>query len=101
MKMGIERVLREKFLNLGDVVSVSPTVADPSLTVEMVNEGLAKIIPAVQGMGGKMEVSKVEATTGTVVLRFAGPARLQKGLEMVLKDISSVKVVLFEEFPSA
>jgi Fe-S cluster biogenesis protein NfuA len=97
MKMGIERVLKENFANLGPVISVDPaSAADSGLTADAVMKALEKVLPAIKGLGGSVEVSDVEPTSGTVKLRYKGPARLKLGIELVLKDVSAVKSVEIE-----
>lgn len=97
MKMGVERVLKENFPNLGVISAITPLIEVPALTIDAVNETLAKILPAVKGMGGTLSIENVDSNTGTVYIQFAGPERLKKGLEMVLRDSSLVKAVIFQE----
>lgn len=96
MKMGIERVLKENFSNLGPIISVDP-LSTELLTVGMVEESLSKILPAIKGMGGKIEVRSTESASGIVVLGYKGPAKLRQGIELVLKDIALIKQVVVEE----
>ena len=97
MKMGIERVLKENFSNLGPVISVeAASLADPGLTADVVMKALAKVLPAIKGLGGSIEISDVESASGTVKLRYKGPARLKLGIELVLKDVSAIKAVEIE-----
>lgn len=112
MKMGIERVLKENFVNLGPVESVPleelsaellQAIADgamkPSLTMEKVADAMDQIMKAIKGLGGKVEVLSVnEAQLGEVRLKFEGPPRLKKGLELVLKDVTGVTSVVMESF---
>lgn len=112
MKMGIERVLKENFVNLGPVESVPPeelsadllaAVADgmikPTLTMEKVADAMDQIMKAIKGLGGKVDVLSVnEAQIGEVRLKFQGPPRLRKGLELVLKDVPGVTSVVMENF---
>ena len=96
MKMGVERVLKENFSNLGPVISVDPAVAMSDLTTDMVEKALEKVLGAIKGMGGSVEISSVDAASGHVQLRYKGPARLTKGIELVLKDLKDVKSVLID-----
>ena len=100
MKMGIERVLKENFPNLGPVLQVTPAAAT-GLTVEEVEKALEKVIPAIKAMGGLVEVWKVDAATGSVALKYSGPARLKVGIQLVMKDLSLVKEVTISDFPPA
>lgn len=95
MKMGIERVLHENFANLGPVISVDPQSSE-LLTVQMVEESLSKILPAIKGMGGSITVRSTDGSSGTVVLGYKGPAKLRQGIELVLKDIALIKNVVVE-----
>jgi len=96
MKMGIERVLKENFSNLGPIVAVDPQ-SSQLLTVEMVEESLSKILPAIKGLGGTVEVRSADKSTGTVVLGYKGPPKLRQGIELVLKDVSLIKTVVVND----
>ena len=66
MKMGIERVLREKWPGLGEVVDVATLEGDPerpveSLSTAVVDKALEQILPAIQGLGGSIQVLSAEA----------------------------------------
>lgn len=110
MKMGIERVLKENFVNLGQVVAITAeeakgvglTKAKLELTTEKVQDSLQNIAKAIKGLGGKVELLSVnERSVGEVRMYFDGPARLKKGLELVLKDVPGVETVSLEAFPTA
>jgi Fe-S cluster biogenesis protein NfuA len=90
MKMGIERVLKENFPNLGPVVQVVPVVG---LSVSEVEKSLEKVLPAIKSMGGSVSIGSVDSETGEVTLRFKGPARLKVGIQLVVKDVALVKKV--------
>jgi Fe-S cluster biogenesis protein NfuA len=94
MKMGIERILHENFRNIKEILAVDPNEA-ATLTVDKVSQSLEKLLPAIKGLGGSIEVTQVDANTGAVYIKFVGPARLQKGVELVLKDNESIKQVVF------
>lgn len=100
MKMGIERVLNENFANLGPVLQVSPVAANVGLTKEAVEKALEKVLPAIKAMGGMVSVDNVDSATGAVVLRFDGPARLKKGIQLVMADLSLVTSVIIEDSPA-
>jgi Fe-S cluster biogenesis protein NfuA len=100
MKMGIERVLREKFSNLGQVLAVEPDDDDEvgdtgagELTIERANASLEQIMPAILGLGGKIEV--VSAVAGTVTLRYEGPDKIKFGVELALRDNPLIQNVEF------
>ena len=98
MKMGIERVLKENFANLGPVISVDANAsasdtADTGLTMGMVEKALEKVLPAIKGLGGSVEICAIDSASGLVRLRYTGPPRLKLGIELVLKDVAMVKLV--------
>ena len=97
MRMGIERVLRENFADLGTVTAAELVAPEQVLTVGMIEEALAQILPAIKGMGGSVVVQSVDAEAGTVNLKYKGPPRLRQGIELVLKDVKLVKQVLMED----
>lgn len=97
--MGIERVLKENFPNLGSVEAVNPMGIEgaSSLTLEKVEAALSSVLPAVRKMGGDVQVLDVQASSGQVNLAFTGPARLRQGVELVVKDVPDVQSVVFED----
>lgn len=101
MKMGIERVLRENFDNLGSITALNLTEegapSEPLIDTELIEGTLKNILPAIQGMGGSVNVKSVEPGSGEVTVIYKGPARLRKGVELVLKDIKGVNTVTIEE----
>ena len=102
MKMGIERVLKENFSNLGDVLAVDDPTAendDQNLTPDMesVRAALEKVLPAVTGMGGAIEDVVVDADNGSVTMKYKGPAKLKQGIEIVLKENPIISEVIFED----
>ena len=102
MSMGIERVLKENFDNLGKVVQVEDEInngedsgANPNeLTMEAVMSELKRVGPAITAMGGNVEVVSVDPI-GVVELRFRGSTKVQQGLELALRDVPLVKHVKF------
>lgn len=99
MSMGITRVLKENFDNLGEVVQVEDEDDDSngekkSLTEEAVMAELNRIGPAISAMGGTVEVVSVDPI-GVVELRFRGSTKIQQGLELALRDVPYVKHVKF------
>ena len=94
MKMGIERVLKENFPNLGPVLQVIPIA---ELTASEVEKSLEKILPAIKAMGGSVSVRNVDSETGEVTLSFKGPARLKVGIQLVVKDVALVTKVTIED----
>jgi len=99
MQMGIERVLKENFSNLGQVIQVNDGgVEKPSeLTMDMVMIEINRIGPAISAMGGNYELVHVDPI-GVVEVKFKGPNKLQQGLELALLDIPLCKHVKFTMF---
>ena len=97
--MGIERVLKENFPNLGPVLQVNPVAEAAGLTTEAVEKALEKVLPAIKAMGGTVEVGSVNSATGAVVLNYKGPPRLKVGIQLVMKDLPLVTTVLIENLP--
>ncbi|XP_010522834.1 PREDICTED: nifU-like protein 1, chloroplastic [Tarenaya hassleriana] len=93
MKMGIERVLKEKF---GDAVKDIRQVFDEDMnqttTVEAVNAHLDILRPAIKNYGGSVEVLSVEGED--CVVKYVGPESIGMGIRAAIKekfkDISSV-----------
>ena len=101
MKMGIERVLNEKFgERLGEVIQVDPEEeeggggAPKELTIESVQVEVNRISQAIIAMGGVVRVVGVDPI-GEVEIEFRGPNRVKKGLELALLDVEYVKHVKF------
>jgi Fe-S cluster biogenesis protein NfuA len=97
MKMGIERVLRENFPDLKEVLSVSESNDEPQLTTESVETALSKISPAIKALKGVLEIAEVNGSTGVVRIKFKGPAKLKQGVELVIKDVALVTEVIIED----
>jgi Fe-S cluster biogenesis protein NfuA len=96
MKLGIDRILRENFTNLGQVIAIDPSKEKKDLSIELINESLVKILPAIKSLGGNLEIRDTDQEKGIVYIRFSGPPRLKKGVESVIKDNPLVKSVVFE-----
>jgi Fe-S cluster biogenesis protein NfuA len=98
MQQGVETTLMRLFPAITSVVNVDAPSADsdaPSdLTAEMVETTVGQILPAINGMGGKLRVVSVTAA-GVVTLEFTGPARVQYGVDLALRDNKLVKKVVF------
>lgn len=96
MQMGIERVLKENFANLGEVLQVDDGDGKPKeLSFEMVAIEVNRINPAIIAMGGSVEIVSVDGETGIVELKFNGAAKVRQGLELAIQDIDFVKEVKF------
>lgn len=97
MSMGIERVLKENFPDLNEVIEVEDPNAEPAateLTWNAVEEEVNRIKPAIIAMGGAVEIKSVEPT-GQVELEFRGGEKLKQGLELAVKDVEFVTDVTF------
>ncbi|OMO82168.1 hypothetical protein COLO4_23188 [Corchorus olitorius] len=84
MKMGIERVLKEKF---GDSVKDIQQVYDDvqtELTVEAVNRHLDILRPAIKNYGGIVEVLSIEG--GECVVNYTGPESIGSGIKAAIKE---------------
>ena len=96
MQMGIERVLKENFGPDVKVEQVQDESDKPtSLTMEMVQDEVDRIKPAITAMGGVVRVLSVDADTGVVKLQFRGASRVQQGLELAIRDLPFVNAVQF------
>lgn len=99
MKMGIERVLRENWPNLGAVMQTDPAegaaaeAAEAQLTVDVVEEALSPIMPAIAGLGGKIAVLSAEG--GTVRLEYSGPEKTKMGIQLSLRDHPLIDQIVF------
>ncbi|GFH55502.1 hypothetical protein CTEN210_11978 [Chaetoceros tenuissimus] len=101
MQMGIERVLKENFDNLGEVAQVTPEEDGVNgsenaneLTMDAVMKEVNRIKPAITAMGGQVDIVSVDPL-GVVEVRFRGANKVQQGLELALRDVKFVKHVKF------
>ena len=95
MQMGIERVLKENFENLGEVLQVEDEEEKPTeLTYQVVEQEVNRIKGAIIAMGGMVEIVSVDAD-GLVELKFRGANKVRQGLELAIMDIDFVKEVRF------
>lgn len=84
MKMGIERVLKEKF---GDAVKDIRQVNDEQIsetTVEAIDGHLNILRPAIKTYGGSVDVLSVEG--GECVLKYVGPDSIGSGIRAAIKE---------------
>eukprot|EP00534_Pseudo-nitzschia_fraudulenta_P001129 CAMPEP_0201126808 /NCGR_PEP_ID=MMETSP0850-20130426/27540_1 /ASSEMBLY_ACC=CAM_ASM_000622 /TAXON_ID=183588 /ORGANISM="Pseudo-nitzschia fraudulenta, Strain WWA7" /LENGTH=423 /DNA_ID=CAMNT_0047395397 /DNA_START=103 /DNA_END=1374 /DNA_ORIENTATION=- len=96
MQMGIERVLKENFADLGEVLQVEEAGEEKpkELTYQTVEDEVNRIKPAIIAMGGLVDILEVDPI-GTIKLRFRGANKVRQGLEMALLDIDFVKHLEF------
>ncbi|CAN4112720.1 unnamed protein product [Withania somnifera] len=84
MKMGIERVLKEKF---GEAIKDIRQVYDQQVvetTAEAVNAHLNILRPAIKNFGGSVEVSSVEE--GNCNVKYVGPESIGSGIKAAIKE---------------
>ncbi|KAJ4954728.1 hypothetical protein NE237_011511 [Protea cynaroides] len=84
MKMGIERVLKEKF---GDAVKDICQVFDDQqseVTVKAVNGHLDILRPAIKNFGGSVEVLSIQG--GDCHVRYEGPESIGSGIKAAIKE---------------
>ncbi|OIT21965.1 PREDICTED: nifU-like protein 1, chloroplastic [Nicotiana attenuata] len=84
MKMGIERVLKEKF---GEAIKEIRQVYDEHVvetTVEAVNAHLDILRPAIKNFGGSVEVLSVEEANCNV--KYVGPESIGSGIKAAIKE---------------
>ncbi|KAH7437983.1 hypothetical protein KP509_05G099600 [Ceratopteris richardii] len=83
MKMGIERVLKEKF---GDAVKEVTQVDQQQIvaSIQAVNAHLDILRPAIHNYGGSVEVLSIE--NGECKVKFRGPPAIGMGIQAAVKD---------------
>ncbi|KAH7516947.1 hypothetical protein FEM48_Zijuj09G0009800 [Ziziphus jujuba var. spinosa] len=84
MKMGIERVLKEKF---GDAVKDIRQVEEEEqkeTTAEAVNGHLDILRPAIKNYGGSVQVLSVEG--GDCFVKYLGPESIGSGIKAAIKE---------------
>ncbi|KAH9626860.1 hypothetical protein KSS87_002260 [Heliosperma pusillum] len=84
MKMGIERVLKEKF---GDAVKdIRQVNGEPvnETTVEAVNRHLDILRPAIKNYGGEVDVITIEGEDCTV--KYDGPDTIGSGIKAAIRE---------------
>ncbi|XP_027361954.1 nifU-like protein 1, chloroplastic [Abrus precatorius] len=84
MKMGIERVLKEKF---GEAVKDIRQIYDEETretTVEAVNNHLGILRPTIKNYEGSVEVLSVEG--GECLVKYVGPESIGSGIKAAIKD---------------
>ena len=100
MQMGIERVLKENFSDLNQVLQVEDeeNAAPKELSYEIVESEVNRIKPAIIAMGGGVDILNVDSTSGSVEIKFRGANKVRQGLELALMDIEFVNEVKFAEW---
>ena len=98
MQMGIERILREKFPSLVEVIKIEDGDTAPKELSDyeaMVEVEIQRIRPAITAMGGNIQMISVDSETGMVMIQFRGSRKVQQGVELAILDIDFVKEVQF------
>lgn len=97
MQMGVERVLREKFPELKEVLQVEqdPEAQPTALDFAAVKEEVGRLSPAIMAMGGSVELMSVDPEIGLVKLKFVGTSKVQQGIELAILDVPFVEKVEF------
>lgn len=94
MKMGIERVLKEKF---GDAIKDILQINDQQIsetTVEAVNGHLDILRPAIKNYGGSVEVLSLEGSD--CLVNYVGPESIGSGIKAAIKEkFSDIANVIF------
>jgi len=85
MKMGIERVLRERWPDLGSV-SRDTDPENQTFGVETVENLLAPFAGAVTKLGATLTVKSAGAEPGLVEILYKGPENVRYGVELSLLD---------------
>ncbi|XP_002968899.2 uncharacterized protein LOC9651475 [Selaginella moellendorffii] len=96
MKMGIERVLREKF---GDAVKEVVDINRPSvtLTFEALNGQIDMLRSAIEGYGGVVQLATVDPAKGECQIKYKGPVPLGLGIKAAIRDkFPELNVVLID-----
>ncbi|OAY48881.1 nifU-like protein 1, chloroplastic [Manihot esculenta] len=84
MKMGIERVLKEKF---GDAIKDIRQVYDEEpreTTAQAVNSHLDILRPAIKNFGGSVDVLSVDG--GECHVKYSGPESIGSGIKAAIKE---------------
>jgi NFU1 iron-sulfur cluster scaffold homolog, mitochondrial len=98
MQMGIERVIKEKWPDVSISQATSAVDNDTNeLQYSAVEKEVNRLRPALMALGSSIvELSSVDAATGTVVIRMVGgSSKVRQGLELAIADVPLVKQVTF------
>eukprot|EP00934_Nitzschia_sp_Nitz4_P006036 Nitzschia sp. Nitz4//scaffold20_size174350//94011//95219//NITZ4_002107-RA/size174350-processed-gene-0.314-mRNA-1//-1//CDS//3329541824//6026//frame0 len=94
MQLGVNRVLRDSFETLGQIVQVDDKESE-LVPFDKVAAELIRISPAITAMGGKMEIVSVDGNSGVVELKYEGPNSVRESLQLAIEDIDFVTEVKF------
>lgn len=96
MKLGIEKVMKERFgENLHEVVAVDTQMASDGLSIRSCEQALDSLRGTLRGLGADVSITEIDE--GEVVLSFTGPNNLKYGVEKALLDkVPGIEAVTFE-----
>jgi len=96
MKLGIERILRQRFPNIGEITAQSDVSSNTRTPLkERCEKVIEEIKPAIVGLGGSISINLVE--DNRVFILYQGPDKIKSGVEMALKEkLSPQEEVVFE-----
>jgi NFU1 iron-sulfur cluster scaffold homolog, mitochondrial len=99
MKMGIERVLKEKFPDIREIVQVENVDESipKELTLGAVEDEINRLKPAIIAMGGVVRLVSIDSASGLVSMEFRGAQKVRQGLELAILDVPFVTEVRFVE----
>lgn len=85
---------------LGEVIQITDDEGDDAASTidsmyAAVKVEVDRLLPAIEAMGGSVEIVKVDSAQGLVELNFFGASRVRTGLELAVRDIPTVKDVKF------
>jgi NFU1 iron-sulfur cluster scaffold homolog, mitochondrial len=99
MQMGIERVIKEKWpdVSISQATSAVDNDTNNELSYQTVEKEVNRLRPALMALGSSIvELSSVDAATGTVVIRMVGgSSKVRQGLELAIADVPLVKQITF------
>jgi NFU1 iron-sulfur cluster scaffold homolog, mitochondrial len=97
MKMGIERVLKEKFPDIREIVQIENAHESKELTLGVVQDEINRLKPAIIAMGGVVRLVGIDSVSGLVSMEFSGAQKVRQGLELAILDVPFVSEVRFVE----
>ena len=75
-----------------------PVAADPeqtALSLESAAAAIESLLPAMQDLGATCAIEGVDAAEGSVVVRYDGPPKLRRVIELVLRSDASAESIEF------
>ncbi|XP_073145310.1 nifU-like protein 1, chloroplastic [Henckelia pumila] len=84
MKMGVERVLKEKFGDAIKDISQVDESQGQATTVDSVNAHLDILRPAINNYGGSVQVISIDG--GDCLVKYVGPPTIGSGIQAAIKE---------------